>query len=394
MNDFANAIWSEISNAFGEHGPILTLVLAFGAGIISFFIKGVRDRVFDLGRRVAELWQAIRILSRVNEAVEGRGLWLHREPSPLSTYKDFFLNPIPILTIANLKGGVGKTTVAANLGAYFANEMNERVLLIDLDFQGSLSSMLVRPEALIPDEGTMSAASEIVGGRLSPEFLILAANFVERVPTAKVIKAYYDLAREENRTMIHWLTGKQPKDVRYLLANVLHTDRIRNSFDRIIIDASPRMMTSTVQALAASTHVLIPTILDRLSGDAVASFADQIQTHRSLWPHLKILGVAPQLVARDIGQAIEKDPDEDPQNLLLVSERSGYAAINTALNRVKAAHKLTDAPAKILPYDTFIQKRAEIAESAGKSIAFLDISNDSRAMFRRLALEVARRMRG
>ncbi|MEL6316374.1 MAG: AAA family ATPase, partial [Pseudomonadota bacterium] len=53
---------------------------------------------------------------------------------------------IPIIAVGNLKGGVGKTTLAANLGAYLGDQRRgDRrgpVLFIDLDFQGSLSSIL------------------------------------------------------------------------------------------------------------------------------------------------------------------------------------------------------------------------------------------------------------
>jgi cellulose biosynthesis protein BcsQ len=45
---------------------------------------------------------------------------------------------IPIVLFANLKGGVGKTTLAANLTSYFEIQHAERVLAINLDFQGSL----------------------------------------------------------------------------------------------------------------------------------------------------------------------------------------------------------------------------------------------------------------
>lgn len=50
-------------------------------------------------------------------------------------------NSILIITVAAMKGGVGKTTLTANLAAYL-DRQNKRVLLIDLDYQGSLSHML------------------------------------------------------------------------------------------------------------------------------------------------------------------------------------------------------------------------------------------------------------
>src|SRR4029434_1244686 len=48
----------------------------------------------------------------------------------------------PVILVANLKGGVGKSTLVANLAAYF-REAGKRVLVIDGDYQGSLSNMLL-----------------------------------------------------------------------------------------------------------------------------------------------------------------------------------------------------------------------------------------------------------
>lgn len=387
-----NSIWNAISEAFGENGPFWTLVLALFAGLFSFVFRGVRDRVYRFGRKIAEMWHAVSVLARVNGAVEGSGVWLHRNPKPPAGYHDFYLNPLPILTVANLKGGVGKTTVAANLGAYFATEHNERVLFIDLDYQGSLSSMLVKHEGLFPGPGSNSAASELVTGEIQLRQFSNFAAGVDRLPTSRVIKAYYDLARAETKVLVHWLTGRFSRDARYNLAEILHSATVRESFDRIIIDAPPRLTASSIQAFAASTHVLIPTILDRLSGDAVASFVDQLVVHKSIWPALKIVGVAPQLTSNDVGRRMEENPDADPQSFLIVSERNGLAAVEGALRRIQAEHKMPNLPTRVLPYDTFIQKRAEIAECAGRTMAMLDISNESRAMFRRLGSEIKLRM--
>lgn len=392
MDDLMNSIWVAISQAFGENGPLITLLLALVAGVFSFLFKGVREYIYRFGRKLAEMWHAVTVLARVNSAVEGQGVWLHKKPAPPDGYQDFFLNPLPILTVANLKGGVGKTTVAANLGAYFAAEHSERVLFIDLDYQGSLSSMLVRHEVLFPGPGNNSAASELVLGEIRLNQFSNFVAAVDRLPTARAVKAYYDLARAETRILVHWLTGRFKKDARYNLAEILHSPTVRALFDRIIIDAPPRLTASSIQAFAASTHVLIPTILDRLSGDAVASFVDQLVVHKSIWPGLKILGVAPQMTNFDVGRRIEERPDSDPQDSLIVSERNGLAAVEGALRRIQTEHGLANTPTRVLPYDTFIQKRAEIAECAGRTMAMLDISNESRAMFRRLGSEVKLRM--
>ena len=48
----------------------------------------------------------------------------------------------------------------------------------------------------------------------------------------------------------------------------------------MIINSPPRLTTSHIQAMCASTHLLIPTILDGLSGDAVARYLDQVAAHK------------------------------------------------------------------------------------------------------------------
>ncbi len=53
---------------------------------------------------------------------------------------------MPVIAVMNLKGGVGKTTLTANLGAMFSR--SKRVLLVDLDYQGSLTSMCLSPEPI------------------------------------------------------------------------------------------------------------------------------------------------------------------------------------------------------------------------------------------------------
>lgn len=61
------------------------------------------------------------------------------------TFHPGFVPPkpsIPVVVISNLKGGVGKTTIAANLACALVHEVKLRVLAIDFDFQGCLSEAL------------------------------------------------------------------------------------------------------------------------------------------------------------------------------------------------------------------------------------------------------------
>src|SRR3972149_10867588 len=95
---------------------------------------------------------------------------------------------------------------------------------------------------------------------------------VSNLATAKAIPAYYDLAQVETRLLVRWLLRADGFDLRYVLADLLLSPEVQAAFDRIIIDAPPRLSTAAIQALCASTHLLIPTILDQMSGDAVGTF--------------------------------------------------------------------------------------------------------------------------
>jgi len=225
-----------------------------------------------------------------------------------------------VLAVANLKGGVGKTTLAANVGAVLAKEHGLRVLLIDLDFQGSLSSMVFPQGGWLPLEGQDSLATQLISNDIRPQLVPSVAKSVLLEPgfsgpgALSVIPCFYDLARADNRLMVEWLLTCQPRwstkfsvallemlglkkfklqDVRYTLAEILQSQVVQKAFDLVIIDCPPRLTTSAIQAFCASSHLLVPTIFDRTSAEAVVSFHQQIETLKNgkICPALKYIGV-------------------------------------------------------------------------------------------------------
>jgi len=120
-------------------------------------------------------------------------------------------------------------------------------------------------------------------------------------------EATEDDPRIENREMIRWLMGDEKTDIRYRLADVLLSHAVLNNFDVILIDAPPRLTTASVQALCASTHVLIPTVLDPLSADdPVGYFGRQLKAHEELWPQLKVMGIVGTLTNKP--QRAQEEP--------------------------------------------------------------------------------------
>lgn len=257
---------------------------------------------------------------------EGRGLWLQPTAKP-ENYDDAF--GTRVLVVANNKGGVAKTTLRANLGAFWARDWKKRVLLIDLDYQGTLSSMALRS---VPDwtpRGQDSLATRAISGDLEPSIFAQCAKDVPGDERLKIITAYYDLAQADNRLIVEWLLQCSPrrskhlhrmiadffagrlfvrKDVRYNLAELLQSKAVRDAFDIVIIDCPPRVTTGTIQALCAGTHILIPTILDMPSAEAVVAFCEELQILKKaeIFPKLSYVGLVGTMVSPNVDNVAER----------------------------------------------------------------------------------------
>lgn len=341
-------------------------------------IKSLKSELKDLQNR----------LHGAESAVEGNGLWLARPTLPPDQYPVLIKQSIPVVAIANLKGGVGKTTLTAHLARYFAMT-GKRVLAIDLDYQGSLSSLAAQG-----DQPT-SKITSFVAGKLDGQSLVDMAWPMENSPEqARIMTSYYDLARIENQVMVHWLTRKEERDARYFLARAIHCDEVQKNFDIILIDAAPRITTSTVQALCASTHVLIPTKLDALSADAVGYFVRQLFIMDSLWPYLDIAGVVGAMTEENIGAKTESRYDKDS---LVNFERDAILRMEERLKSTFHESSKRFSGDLILPYSTFVPGRRDISRLANEKFSQRsEVTAANRAVieevFERLGRELANRV--
>lgn len=315
-------------------------------------------------------------LRRAERALEDSspGLWL--APSiPLSPPKDYERNlkkSKPIIVVANLKGGVGKTTTVANLIGHFGLKKGRKILAIDMDFQGSLSAMILTQadydQALEQQkDGGSSKAAQLVAGK-DAEWIRNTSNPVDRVPTARCIPSYYTLSIMENRVMVEWLIAKRREDVRYSLASTLLDPAFQDKFDMVLIDAPPRLTTGCVQALCAATHVLIPTVLDGLSVEATAGFVEQLATNQRLWPHLKLLGVFGNMTTLSTGDADGSAIEGSLREFEDESRTFVRDGVNEALK--VAVPPLRSEKTVLFPLEDFIPEKAELAKEAGNRIIY------------------------
>lgn len=178
------------------------------------------------------------------------------------------------LAIANHKGGVGKTTTVASLGVALSHK-GKRVLLIDLDAQGNLSSLFVH------DTPERTIFEAMTGNKVLPIIHITDNTNLDIVPSS------LDLVGIEKA-----LTTLVNDDYKEL--NILRTllEPIRESYDYILIDCPPSLGTLTKNALTASDGVIITLTAESLPTKGLTSLIDAIlMTRKLLNKNLKLSGV-------------------------------------------------------------------------------------------------------
>jgi chromosome partitioning protein len=319
-------------------------------------------KVYTFGRN--------QLLKKVRGFMLGEnGFWDRPPRRNLGRHIERLARGVPVLTVANFKGGVGKSTTAANLAAYF-DTLGLRVLLIDFDYQGSLTDLVVDAEEL------QFGANELMDPACTPE-AVLASCVRPMAPfrSTDVLAAFYTLSRAESRAVFNWLVGESRRDIRYNTHRILAAAAVRKKYDLVIIDAPPRLMTTSVNALCASTHVLVPTILDNISSTAALTTIDTIvQLKKTLSPSLQILGVLPTFVAR--------------AHRLSVHEQRAYDFL-----AMEIAVRFPGERPFIQILNERILRRNAIANAAGEKIAFFE-DPEVRLMYSRLGLRLTHAIGG
>lgn len=388
-----------ISGAWNKIGPLIAhnvgeVIAATIFALFLLFAKQLFNYVkgkINYFKRMQLALSAVAQVEKNGGMVEGEGLWKAAPIIPRPANYTDKVQLAKILSIANLKGGVGKTTISANLASCLSIMLNEGVaqpkpvLLIDLDFQGTLAGFANPHDDIWPPNNTDSHATKLIRGDLSKHEVVTTNFTVTGRNNLKILPAYYDLANAENRLMIEWLLSDRDNDVRFNLANILLNEEVRNKFSLIILDCPPRLTTAKIQALATSSHLLIPTILNKASTEAVNSFVRQVESLRGvgICPHIQHIGVVGSMVS----------PTTKIENL-------GHDPSILQLGDLLRSTWDEGGPGRkvdILPGETFIPRFKALAASFGEGIIY-PFGNDNSTAERinqateALAQEVINRM--
>ena len=345
-----------------------TFLIGFLAALLLVRLRGKGPRPSppapsELEKHIARLRTAL----RSNEE-----LWrFHDEAPPRERLNIIHSGKMKVVVLLNLKGGVSKTTLTANIGAYYAS-LGMKVLLIDMDYQGSLTAMMLVAAGLTNGSSIVDSVIDTGDGKLVRE----AENLEAILGRIRLLSAGKSLHSVENRVQIGWLIEPKPaRDVRFNLLHFLTSDEVsREKFDVVLIDSPPRLTTGTINALAAASHFAIPTILDGAATANVGTLLADTQALfvRHLNPHLRLAGIIP--TRTEVGTGLQ-----------------GFEVSNKNLLIREAREKWGEGDHM---FEAFTPDRIDVARMAGSALPVLSSNEEVAGAYKRVAKELADRIWG
>ena len=253
-----------------------------------------------------------------------------------------------VVSVINYKGGVGKTTITANLAASLA-EKGKRVLAIDLDPQTNLTfSFMSQTEwsEQYEQEKTIKFwfDSIIDGTRQIPSFCQLAVNKLD----VDIICSHLELIDIDLELAAGLSSGTERQQRRNFVKTFSYIknelEKHKDNYDIVLFDCPPNFSIVTKNAIIASDFYLIPTKLDYLSTigiDALLRHVDELTRSYNKQLDEEVMHVAPKLVGivANMTQYYNGAPiGEQKTYLTKLSDKLNLPVFRTMIRDNKSVH--------------------------------------------------------
>ncbi|MCB8912536.1 AAA family ATPase [Rhodococcus rhodochrous] len=257
-----------------------------------------------------------------------------------------------VIATINLKGGVGKTTTTAALGEFMAAEFGQRVLMIDLDPQTNLTTMMVGEERWQELNELGLTLATLFRKAITPHvdaFEIEKAvqknvSPVRAVRDLDLLASSLDLMDiQEGLTHQQYADPGSHRPVEVLLSAVRP---IADRYDYILVDCPPNLGILTLNGLRLADGYLIPTIPDILSTYGIPPLQTKIQEFAKRTGH----------TVREIGLVITKYRSASNLHRTIIEQLQRDPRIaNVVPAWVPEANQIA-ASAEFVPYGTLKRK--------------------------------------
>ena len=253
---------------------------------------------------------------------------------------------VKIFSVSNQKGGVGKTTTTVNLATALA-ALRKKVLIIDMDPQGNATVSL----GVQRRHGGQNSYTVLMGRYKAEESVVQT-----EIPFLYVLPASQELLGVD-------IELSQVEKPQFFLKNAIQN---LSDFDYIFIDCPPAVGLLTMNALVASTSIIIPVQCEYLALEGVADLMKTIEkVKKNFNPTLKIDGIV--MTMFDGRSRLSRSVDNDVRSFF-----------------------------KDLVYETVIPRNVRIPEapSHGKPVMLYDFKSTGAQSYIRLAGEILTRQKG